>query len=1523
MTCCDENEPIYWDAVPCGIDSYYRYGCVENSQCQFNDRKYISLGSYCDGTDVKICECQRFAINRIDQINTLSVSDIFTIEYIPSTSGPGIIDWSDTEIEIQDPDNGTITIANTGTVEQVFNYIDSIPNWGGILNTNIDNDLPATIIQEGIYNFNPSDSLEFDSKDSKFKLKLGTLETSYINYNSDANTLANSIQSALRLLPGYDGNVDVSWNDNFSTSLINYFEIVFKNDQCGVAQSGVSGSVLNINYNHGYYSITDPPYLSAMSGEYGNDPSNGIRDYLNDPQYLRLGSGDFSSELYGNFCPYGVLNITDASDDLGPYPYDGTQCCPQKGITYHKGQSIYPQLDNTSGYNRNDKYSNLENTLIINNDCYKVDPFYFMFGRAGRFNRSHETTRTPLITPNCDFSKSTEDGGCANTLPSNCAVDLFLAQFNQNIPWGPFGSYFHGIEDQPHPATEIDGSYISINDPGRIGIDYAPIGTIKTYGEWLSTKEIHISFSFHRAVPYWMGSGDADDINLLGTIDESTIDANFDFDSGSGCGLCTLIYYTSGKTVGDFLTAVNNVKTAPTGINETGCNVFAFCPSSNDVLNIPCDKIINTSSELYDLSEIFGVSDGIYDASIDSNKLSGSDIIGSPKPYSKLWPKVSTNNIDIIGGASSDTDGVYARLYNTTNNTDNPMAKYPPYCRLRAIGLPKSTDNTTIRPNRLFAGPNFTDNFGFKSPWWQGIQGANTNVVNLAIGSGIPTFPSYITRVDVDVTDRVLNIVVNSGSDVIFTTGINTIKNSGYTVVNFVDEINRMGFNSGGYTIWPVSATSGVTEYDIWLDDATYWDSSTHEPLNSGDVGAVETPYNFGYVEPIQDVESTNLISTSSLNLYSFIRRRCDYGEDESNTLLPPMTGCVPYNATKFNISSRFDCDSDTIKDNNDYILVYGCASFVCRTEWYLKATRCGCSTEWKCTVDSGKYVAHRFNLEGNSNDNQNDIWNGLFSVNQPILYLCEYALHSQCDIPFLIKTPYQIWGDVATFPTNDDGIGFECGNSDIAIVYADSSHVDAEAEYLGSGPSCPILDTYSLGATTRFLSECEGWCQYIDPVTAERVKKEDIPRTWPPTAYIAERGYPSFCSINPFSESIEDICNGTFPQYNWDSIYGVLPAVPAEYTRQDNGMPCTIWPNYSSNGLYGLRVLTRPIINTLTHDDLCGNADESRIDIGCATKCCGCFFDCSSSDNTLKYGPKACPCYQTYSFDQTVTTEDLPYLCSFIHRGGLGSIQPCNQCITYEGGGNSQPNIYGGTYDIGYTINFEYSVDICCRICPVGFSTTKTYTYSRDVTGCVGDYYDGCNGDPSVTPPDVACNSSGPCAASSDEVIGCPTLLDLIETTYNTEVHTHTTGINVRDAYTCGGSCVYNLCGRFSDFEEITDVTIDNTYCQEVSRSWDYTFSNIAQGTSPYDSVNLGYSRDGGSTLFQFTTVTHDVGSINIGAKSCADCPVGLTLPGIAKSLAYVTGWINNVNYICGESNLAKIYTLAQATGYYLPNCS
>lgn len=1523
LTCCDQEVALYWDAVPCSLESNYRYDCDEVNQCSFGERKYITTDTTCAGNQVNICECQRITFNNKHEISESAVSDIFEIEYDPNTPDNGTITWTNDDITIEDTDNGIIVISNTGTLEQTFDYITSIPNWTGTWNALIDKDLPATIVETGAKVFTPISTQSYDSIDSRFKLKLGLLETSYITYASDTGTLRSNIESALESLTGYTNAIEVVINSGLSDGTKTVFDIAFTGVQCGINQNGVSGSLLNLNYTDGYYEISEPSYRYAISGEYGNDrPFTSTREYLDDNRYLRIGSGDFTEEVYYNICPYGVTRLYDDYLALGPYPYDETQCCPQKGLTFGPEQSIRQQIDETYGYNRNENYSNLENTVVINNACYKLDPFFFLFGRNGRFKRSHETVRTPLIVADCDYSIQ-PNSPCDSELPCNCVVDLFLAQFSQNIPWGPFGSYFHNIESTPHPATADESSYIGANYPDRAGIDYAPRGSIKTYGTWLETKEIRISFSFHRAVPFWMGSDEHDDLNLLGTLDTSTIDPAFTYDEGTGCGLATLIYDCEGKTVGDFITAINAIKSEPTEINPEGCFIFAFCPSSDDVNDIPISKIINTSAELYDLSEIFGVSDGTYDADIDDDKLSGSDIFGSPRPYSKYWPKTSSTNIDIIGGASSDTDGVYRRLFNG-GTTDNPMAKYPPYCRLRAIGLPKSTDNTATRPSRLFAGPNFTDSFGFKSPWWQAIQGCNTNVVNLVSGSGLfGPLPSYITKIQTSVTDRVLNVVVNSGSTEIFNENITTIKNSGYKVTDFVREINDFGLVYGTDVFWPITASSGVSEYDIWLDDKTYWDSSTHEPLQSGDVGAIETPYNLGYIEPLLDADPINLITTSNQDLYSYVRRRCDYGS-ESQQYLPPLTGCVPYHATKYSTNDNLDCGSDSYFEDTNFLLTYGCSSHVCKTEWYLKSTRCGCSVEWLCTTDSGRYTAHKFNREGTDNQNKTDSWSDYFAVNQPDLYICEYAIHSQCDIPFMIKVPYQIWGDVNTFPTNSQGIGFECGQSDIAIVYADGSHAQAEGEYLGSGPACDengVLNTYSIGPSIRFLAECEGWCQYIDPVIAVRVKKENIPRTWPPSAYVAERGYPVFCSVNPYSESIDNICNGEPPQYDWDSIYGVMPVVPAKYLRSD-GYPCSIYPNYYNNGIYGLRVLTRPIINPLTFGELCGIENDARIDIGCATKCCGCFFDCAPDDSTLKYGPYACPCYQTFEFNQTVSVEGIPFLCSFIHRGGMSSIQPCNQCITYGGGGPSQPNIYGGTYDVSYSINFEFTVDICCRTCPVPFSTDKTYTFSKNVTGCTGDYYDECVGTPSVTPPDIVCSADSICEANPVEVLNCSDALSLLYTTHTSEVHTSSSSANQRENYPCGDNCSYNLCGRFTDIDQNIDVYVTEGECSNTSRNWLITTDVIGQGISLHDGVSLGYSNDGGSNLFQFTMTTTDSGNIDISEKTCQNCPVGLTLSDTAKTLPYVTGWLSSINWNCGEPNITKIYTETDAGIQYDPEC-
>lgn len=1518
MTCCSDDGTLFWDAIPCALESTWRTGCDEADQCMFGDRIYVDTSAYCLGNVEKICECQRLFIKNWDSIATAVVNDVVAVTFSPPGSETGNISWTDSLITVTDDLNGVSTISTTGTIQNVVDFIEALPHWTASAGVGgLDLDLPTQAIEPTGRAYAAASTYNYKSRTPSIIYSYNGTQTDIIPFSNVPATFADNIRVGFNAIASLSGLLCVSDNSHYSPGDGHrYFEVVFcSGDACGVSHPDIIPYSVRLPYSAGTY--IPGTTVSGLYGRYGP-----YTDYLNEDSYTLAGTG-ISSDNYGGLCPFTKTFWDDADfgngTATGPFPHGNAQCCPQRGATLGPQQAIFASTlggVGRSGY-RSTAYSNLEDTVVINDECYKINEFFFMVGKEGRFVKDWETHRRPYINAGCDYTKHPASGGCEDEAPTNCAVELFLPAFHKNVPWGPFGSYYPGIENDSHRAIDYPDSHIALTYSDRIGWDYRPQGNIKTVGTWQETKEINLYLTFHRPMPWYVGTASFDDLALLGRIDPTT-GASFNSTFGNGTDAIGLNYNCSGKTVGDFVNAVNALRTVPATGSASGCPIFAFCLSNPNVSGIPASKIINVSAELFDLMKYFGkpVTDidretyGADDPTTDELKYSGSDIVVGPHKYKDLWPKYN-----MLGGIfQTDSSQVLTTLYVDWPGDvldDDIRVKLPPYCRHRTKTLPEQTP--TAGDFRQIPQEVISDYFGLRSPWFRSIEGNTQTVLNVSAGSGIP---SYITQINVGVTGRMISISAVSGTTIVATTGINTNAGiTGYISTLVARDLNNVGFHpAGGSLFWPVVATTGGQPFTVWLDDHTRWNPVTHVPVNTGSL----TTYNWSYVEPIKDVNVKNVLSDGTLNIQSFIRRRCDYnGTTPLNTTDSPLSGCVPISATKLGPNSRLDCEGDKIYDvDTAYLYTFGCTSFACKTEWYIKTTRCACSQQWDCTTKSN--IAHNYNHEGDSTANRIE---RCYSVTQPLLYICEYNIHPQCDIPMLVKVPFQIWGEKSCFPTNGDGLGFECGSSDIAIVYADGSHENSEDDYLGE-VYCPELEVYN-SQTNVFLSECVGWCQHLDPVTAERVQKEDIPREWPPVAYISERGYPIFCSVNPYSEPIEEICNpSTLPQYNWDSIYGVMPVVPAQYLDNEDFIPCMMVDN--NYGADYLRVITRPIINPLTLAGLCNNGDLTRIDINCATKCCNCEFKCNPSDGGItNAGPYTCPCYVDidYSYEEVVT--GIPYPCNVVTQHGGECV--CNfGCCDNDVGCPVWPNAYGGTYSTTTTISISFQQDNCCGCNEEALGGPSIdYTLDKSGVDCQGvvnvdpdiEYYDFCNGIPDVG-NGVACGAPTAnghiCEAPASVPLNCTTIQTLFAKVPPAATG-YFRGISERMApgTSCGQGRINIWCTANTDIlmNHSATQTVDD--CNAITANWTVDSTTIRNGVSAYDGVTLGINGGGSTTNLTTNQVSSIVGSYSVTAETCQACPMGIQT---SKTLAYVTGWLNNIDYLCEYPNMLE----TRATGTF-----
>jgi hypothetical protein len=482
----------------------------------------------------------------------------------------------------------------------------------------------------------------------------------------------------------------------------------------------------------------------------------------------------------------------------------------------------------------------------------------------------------------------------------------------------------------------------------------------------------------HRAVPFYQGAEELDEVNLMAQLDTSTTTAFSSVSAGNGCGPVGLVYDTTGKTIGEFLDAVNGVRLAGTDVQPTGCTLFAFCAANSSVRSLPAEWLVNTSSELYDLAKVQGgytAANGSARPDLDEldydgqfRLFSGADIRVGPLEYNLLWPRRSGNSVTA------------AKVYNyNPDPTYSNKAKLPPMCRHK-LGPRNSSSNQNWRTQEG------TLNSVLETPWWQVMPGTVDEILSVSKHNSVP---GYITALNVAVTGQLFTWAALNGVTTLATGYLNTLQGTGYTQYHLATGINNLLINDGvaTYTGFVASVTLADT---VYVDDRSYWNGS-NIPCAPTDPGAVLTPTNWSYREPVVDADSVNLIG-NSLRIKSFRRRDCDA------TGVYTQYPCVPPEATTYSQNSFIDCHSDSVQDTN-FIYTYGCGGYICQTQWYLQATRCGCATQYYCEVKG--QAAHKYNREGDDHLG-NRILAGVdrgYAITQPLLYVCAENFHHQCDI--------------------------------------------------------------------------------------------------------------------------------------------------------------------------------------------------------------------------------------------------------------------------------------------------------------------------------------------------------------------------------------------------------------------------------------------------------------------------------------------------------------------------------------------
>jgi len=1510
LCCCDTQSDFYWEGIPCEMTLPYREVCKEWDQCQYEKRVFFHAGSLCLGNTNRICECQRLQVDGWTNILNGHYTGILDIQWTTSVPDTTEINWTDTEVTVITTGYVTgIPVSSNTLISDIFLSLTTIsPFWNPTININVGHlfNAPARIVapDSGIYLFT-NDTASWDSKDSHLILSWGGKLSNPVYFDPDAEIFASGLQAELRNnLVGND-DVDVIVNSGW----VEYYFFGTKEDK-RLFEISFHGSLCGIEYNN----ILVNDMLFVPSGASPSVVATGIYgDYILN-SYLALGSESEYNYL-GNsgICPYENA-ITYPG---GPSWFvSGLECCPQRGTVLGPNQTNRLEvIAGISGYCYNGcsnqdpfsvfRWSNLDNIVWVptgsegGSGCYAVSPYYFLFGMEGRFEFDHWFNRNLFIKPDCDFATN-----CQDEIPCNCYPELFIAQFHKDVPWGPFGAYYPDIYNDTHLAwTEPYNnsnnpaggpSYLSLTFATRFGADYAPEGTIKTIGTWLETKKIVVRASVHRPISFYVGTGAYDDLDFFIEIDPTTVSSDFTWNYGGtpGCSYVEFTFDTSGKTVGDFLNGINAIK-----IDDWHCNLFAFCPASSGAKTISASKIINNSADLFEqeyATDILGLSSvpGGDGPDSDSSLYSGSDIIGGLLSYE-----------DMFGGCSSVSIGcdanrtrynlfvpttIYVPMWMTPTGTAVASeAIPPPMCRLYDNKLPKESGDTS----------EYYDVSRNTHAWWSSIQGCRNSVIHIKPNTqALDPF----SVLNISVVSGII-YVVGSGT----TTGvveepfsrsgiINTNKNEEYTVGDCIDDLNNLTFNYIGVgTYNPLIATTGVgaTGFIIWLDDVTFRNTSSQAVYTSG-VGYSHTTYNFSYKEPLLDKTPVNILGAST-TLESWIRRRCGWtelgGSTEHDPKLPP---CIFPNAVIYENGIEVDCDSDEVVSVN-WLSRVGCDSYICKTEWYIRAERCPCNTVYRCDGINGRVIPHPVNHNDQSNANY---YVEDYAFNQPTLYVCQHNFHPECNIPMMVKVPFQI----IHVPTQTV-VGYQDGDDNLPWS-------DLKCLFCNEQTPCHPFDSLFFG-----------WCQVIDPTGGTLVKEEDIPRESIPTAYIIPRSWGVFCSTHVWNFDPHLTQFGTLPNIilrtNTYQNGAVSPSfhhqIPEGCLASPNGTncfglaggvcgSCDNWDNIvgampvDSNGPnknYALKVLFRPALFPVTFADICGTPHtecDYRVDVSCGTVCCECFYTCNPGDG----------CYDQYvtdPFTQDITYDRSVTITNNVQPCVLGDLGPlCNFqiCVCFVQG-NCLPPCWGVLYDYTEETHVDVFQNSCN--CVAEGNTVQTYTV----------VFDGCPN----TPISGACWSyNNPCNIISPAPQWCG---DVVTTTYDCNNYptlvadnlccgTPCTGIEVRRPDS-GVGCM----GSTTSFQEYADYyieickTVNSGNCEAVEASHSRTQRYIASGISPFDGKQLGHSDCEGG-IFEFINEWLDEANLVINNKIWTSC----TIQEIVVPMSYsgIRSWITTASgYLCG----------------------
>ena len=531
---------------------------------------------------------------------------------------------------------------------------------------------------------------------------------------------------------------------------------------------------------------------------------------------------------------------------------------------------------------------------------------------------------------------------------------------------------------------------------------------------------------------------------------------------------------------------------------------------------------------------------------------------------------------------------------------------------------------------------------------------------------------------------------------------------------------------------------------DVYLDDSTWISGGAATGYGAGS----RTRLNFGYAEPLISFAET-IVSSSSKNLTSWVRRRCNYKVNPTDTSeapkLSPLNPCVPPHAVRHNAPTKVNCGGDDIVANN-MLLTYGCLGSVCKDEFYIQAQRCGCNTMKYCYDAQGyQTVQHPFNRISN---------NSTTDYASPTLYMCANNLHPLCDIPFLIKVPYQYQYagapaiTVPPYPGCASFTGFVVPNMTVEYTIP------------------PIVSDYA-----ALNAGYDGWCQYIDPLNQTLVRKSEIPRTYPPQALVMERSTTKLCTTNvnpldlPLGSSVlgkYDYIGALTPWVPYDYIFAPGTIISCNNNVDVGGYPLPLYDRYGE-ALYTLYAYVRPIVKNFLAGDVCsfGINTLSRIDIDCNSRCCGCGFICNLADGGAdSTGPVRAVSSHTASYDN-INQSQIPVACiSYVDPASVTpgadcnanlcnycdcqpppNGNPCNRCPRVRCVQDDQTSTINATFSADYGIPTLAGVTTldgtyCIRIdqgasCCFNLTGQSIVIDTINTGGCSGQWASACLADP------------------------------------------------------------------------------------------------------------------------------------------------------------------------------------------------